>query len=713
MKKSYSMYVTIAVCMGLLLGCVFSIGNVVTADEDLIDKNDFSLCGYTEKAEIGKSHSLLVLDEGKNDIKIEDVDYVILGDKDDITNFNRCVDLKVSVDKDIISFVGVVNKWGVYSVDIQPVIKDVNLHGVNDIGSWWNSSYGHFKQITINHSFIDDDLVNFPVLVSSSNTTMLEKMDDGDSLRFIDEVNTSEYNFEIEYFDDSDEMAVWVNITSISSSVDTVFNMYYNNSEALDGQNIEDTWNSGYESVFHMNGANWGGIDDSTVTSNDATGDSGTPVYESNGQIGYGVDFEQDSTEYLVFNNDFVPSATIRTIESWVKPEDVSGGTGFGNDNPRSLIGAYNTYTPYFRFLGSSIGIGVYSSGAWTESRSDQSVISAGNWYYVAGIIKPSSKGIMKIGTSIIPNNADDDTFGATWWEGGVGFVSNYYGNKREYDGFIDELRISNVERNDSWLNASFHTTNMTDGFLNISGEYDVPFEEILYSNSVPINNSEVLCLNLSVLSVDVNFSCGTGDFVNITLVNDTGIIFLNDTTSVVNGTYNLSLSGVNLTEGYYYIWYVNSSSSCGEINATNLSWFNFTCLEGCGCSDELAVIMYNINEIKGDDFDSEVDSLDVMLSNFGLSDVMMFLILWIFMIFLVMRLKDVMYLFVALVFELLLTLYALNDGVFPIYPELLFIIGVAFAALGAYRIIKMSTSGNSELRGMHALKRRKVRKKW
>jgi len=69
---------------------------------------------------------------------------------------------------------------------------------------WWNSSFGFMKQITIDHDYIDTDLVNFPVLVSSSNITMLEKMDDGDSLRFTNLANTSEYAFEIEYVD-SDE----------------------------------------------------------------------------------------------------------------------------------------------------------------------------------------------------------------------------------------------------------------------------------------------------------------------------------------------------------------------------------------------------------------------------------------------------------------------------------------------------------------------------
>lgn len=163
---------------------------------------------------------------------------------------------------------------------------------VNSVSAtWWDSDWDYYKVITIDHDYIDTDLSNFPVLVVIDDTTG-DKCNGGDSIRFIDIDNTTEYYYEIEKWVDNEDRIVWVNITSISSTVDTKFLMYYGNSDAIDNQNPTDVWNSNYMAVWHMNS-----LLDSTSNNIDLT-NYGAVLTTDGGKIG-------DCYEFIDANNDY------------------------------------------------------------------------------------------------------------------------------------------------------------------------------------------------------------------------------------------------------------------------------------------------------------------------------------------------------------------------------------------------------------------------
>ena len=142
--------------------------------------------------------------------------------------------------------------------------------------SWWNDNWSCYRIITIDRDKIDEKLTNFPVLVKIGSA-IGSKCDDGDSIRFIGTDNSTEYYYEIEKWDSSGDSYVWVNITSISSTADTTFLMYYNNSAASDNQNPSNVWDN-FEAVYHLGEAyalDFDGSNDIVVgpSSNDITGD--------------------------------------------------------------------------------------------------------------------------------------------------------------------------------------------------------------------------------------------------------------------------------------------------------------------------------------------------------------------------------------------------------------------------------------------------------
>lgn len=111
-----------------------------------------------------------------------------------------------------------------------------------DSGWWVDANWDYSKRIAINHSQVDAALTNFPILVHITGDTDLgsHAQDNGDDILFtMDGDNETKLNHEIEIWNDDGtyvNASIWVNITSLSSSVDTNIWMYYGNAGAMLGQ---------------------------------------------------------------------------------------------------------------------------------------------------------------------------------------------------------------------------------------------------------------------------------------------------------------------------------------------------------------------------------------------------------------------------------------------------------------------------------------------
>jgi len=166
-----------------------------------------------------------------------------------------------------------------------------------DEGGW-----NKFLGITIESDYIEHTLTDFPILVEI-NTTIGEQCDGGNSIRFNNSDNTTELVYEIESWNDSGNSYVWVNVTTISNSTDTIIWMRYNNSEATDAQNPSGVWNSHYIAVYHMNDSTTSTIIDSTSNSNDGTKNGANEPVESTGKIADAQSFNENGTDNFGFEN--------------------------------------------------------------------------------------------------------------------------------------------------------------------------------------------------------------------------------------------------------------------------------------------------------------------------------------------------------------------------------------------------------------------------
>lgn len=130
----------------------------------------------------------------------------------------------------------------------------------------------YYKKITVNHSLVVGSLMNFPILISTTDLDLKNHaQSDAKDVQFWDSTNSTQYNHEIEKYDNTvGEFIAWVNIPSLSATQDTIVWMKYGNTECSPQDNIPGTWNTNYIMVQHLNETG------TTVSDSTAYGHSGT-----------------------------------------------------------------------------------------------------------------------------------------------------------------------------------------------------------------------------------------------------------------------------------------------------------------------------------------------------------------------------------------------------------------------------------------------------
>jgi hypothetical protein len=337
----------------------------------------------------------------------------------------------------------------------------------------FNEGWEYRKMVTIDHTMVDGDLTSFPVLISTVDGDLRDKaQSDGDDILFMDGIGVATKIYhEIEYFSGSSgELVAWVNAPSLSSTVDTVFYMYYGNSGCSGQQFPGKTWDSDYIHVWHLGDK----LEDS-VGSDDGT-DYGTS--KVSGKIGKARDFERDEQDYIDFGDMSQPSddsLTTMTWEAWIKPET----------QDMVLMAKYNkkteekSYHISFSYNGKIKNTAYIGKESLTESVTIDSYSILDQWIYLTSTwslggtkdIVPYINGIEVSdiqdynSASYMSNTPISDTLGRSVLGQGV-----YY-----TDAIIDEVRWSKNVRSDDWIKTSFNTMNDSSSFFSVGPEESAP----------------------------------------------------------------------------------------------------------------------------------------------------------------------------------------------------------------------------------------------
>ncbi|MGF3585504.1 MAG: hypothetical protein ACQXXD_07330, partial [Thermoplasmatota archaeon] len=123
----------------------------------------------------------------------------------------------------VLILLGGLNSVVLYSTEYLST-KSGYTYSVSAYISWWDCNWSYCKKIIIDHTKVQADQTNFPVLLYRAADAELAAyaQPDGDDIVFVDRNNVTKYNHDIEKYDSvTGELVVWVNVDSVSSIEDT------------------------------------------------------------------------------------------------------------------------------------------------------------------------------------------------------------------------------------------------------------------------------------------------------------------------------------------------------------------------------------------------------------------------------------------------------------------------------------------------------------
>jgi type II secretory pathway pseudopilin PulG len=348
------------------------------------------------------------------------------------------------------------------------------------------------RKITIDSSQVPADLTNFPVLINTkdfvspadlqdtlkdvANGGHVEQSDGGD-IFFTSSDGTTKLDHEIEqYTASTGKLVAWVKIDTLSSTVDSVIYMYYGNSSPTipDQWNIPGVWDTNFRLVNHMKddpsvstdcAGGVGTKESCDSTSNSNNGDSYGTMTTGDlvaGNVGQAIDFDASDDYIDTGSSSSLDQFTAITLSTWINPRS----EGEGPDGAR-IIEKKGSGDGWEFFIVDSyvnaINFEVDYSSTDLRRLTNNNSFSLNTWQYVVvtwdGSIDLNNIHIYvdgvetgyqleRSGSGTRGNDSTQSVF--------IGGNGNAIGEDN-FDGIIDEVRISNTTRSADWIASSFN----------------------------------------------------------------------------------------------------------------------------------------------------------------------------------------------------------------------------------------------------------------
>jgi hypothetical protein len=336
--------------------------------------------------------------------------------------------------------------------------------------TWWDltgsgpPSYSYRRSIDIDYTKVSTtDHTSFPVLISGTYAYLATianggKVQSGSGTDIIftsDSAGLTVLDFEQDYYSaTTGQIAYWVRIPTLSSTVNTTIYMFYGKTAASDLSNKNGVWSNSFASVWHMSQSSSTTVPDSTSNARTATKLSANNPASSAGKIGLAETFDGSDTDRLTQSG--VTLTNTNTVSGWVYVVDVGNDyQAFATTNDTNYYGYWvkkNTATKW--------RIDFYNGGDTLSSTN----LNLNAWYYISMV-----------------NNAGNLTFYVNGAANGtatgiIGYSFKQMGgtpiNAADYfHGSLDEMRASTAARSAGWVATEYNNQNSPSTFYSVGAE--------------------------------------------------------------------------------------------------------------------------------------------------------------------------------------------------------------------------------------------------
>jgi len=354
-----------------------------------------------------------------------------------------------------------------------------------------SNAYSFSKAILVDHTKVgSSDSTSFPMLFSGTYSDLATTGNGGnvtssggyDIIFTSDPTCSTQVPWEIESYDPTTgKVSFWINIATLSHTADTLIYMCYGNSSVTTFQsNAQSVWDTNFIGVYHFGNGTTLSLGDSTSHNNGLTNSGGTA---STGEVGGAVALNGSQYANTTSTSGLPSGSAVRTVEAWIKPSatSVSGAFGFGANSGSGS-----------RFLltisSSTLGLDVQNASATIPFTSDSA------WHHLVAEV-PSGTTVNSIqiyldgqaktttytsGSTTLATSTANITVGSTPGSLGTG----------NWNGSVDEGRISNVARSADWITAEYNNQSAPSTFYTVATTPWAPTIASVSPNSTTVGSS-------------------------------------------------------------------------------------------------------------------------------------------------------------------------------------------------------------------------------
>ena len=365
-----------------------------------------------------------------------------------------------------------------------------------EVAYWFGADWQYRKEITINHSYVTEDVDGFVLLVSEASDDDLRDnaQADGGDIVFAASDGVTELPYQFEKYDNATgEIVAWVKVPEIFGTTDTKVYMYYGNATCENQEDAEAVWTNGEAAVWHLEETGVSSRFDSTVNNNDGSpfgGITNVAGMIENGNICDGND------DYVNFGNAESLNRSYITVSAWINKSETDT---FANFLDQDISNEHQRHWQFRVDNSNKAGFIVFKSYTDYKVLTGTSDVADGDWHFITGTwdgntVKLYVDGLLE----------DIEAYSGTLEDILSELVKLCMREGYYSEGMVDEARIYDRAINAGNVYAQFVNQSTPSSFYSISGAMEV-------DTTAPENVSEVFGYSGSGKTIPISFDSTYG----------------------------------------------------------------------------------------------------------------------------------------------------------------------------------------------------------
>jgi len=341
------------------------------------------------------------------------------------------------------------------------------------LGNWYDMGWVYRKKITIVYTNVSATLTNFTLLVSVTDTNLINtangghvaQSDGGDIIFANPQLTKLDHELE-KYVDTNGQLIAWVRIPILSSNVTPYIYMYYGGKDPSNQWNKTNTWETNAVMVQHLAETAGGKHYDSTANANTGTV-YGAIMGVETGKIDGADSFDGVNDYVNAGDGASLNTITTLTLSAWVKSSDYSSYRDIVIKGQTSYNGSY-----ILRQTWGGNGSSEFKLGSTGIGYQNPSVVWNGTWQFIVGVWSGTQLSFYFNGVSVstpvnyagpIPTNSSPLYIG-------------YCPNRGTYfHGSVDEVRVYNRAWSAGEILTQYRNQSSPSTFYNVGLEENAP----------------------------------------------------------------------------------------------------------------------------------------------------------------------------------------------------------------------------------------------